>query len=363
MDEHLLETILRRERRRSISVLGIDVMITPENAVRFIEINGAKAGSKGLQRITGRKAREEMWEFLTTQVRKDGSDLGGKPLYVFGRGRYDVPGISFADMMLVKSGAARPLAPVEKRRALPIIEPPDVADIEGIVWNQHSNSTIVDETRYLVINPFSVAYAAHRKDITHELFYGMGGMPRSAYAIKGRKIQPLQAFLRRSSSARFVMKPLDGSQGRGVEVIEREDIEEHHAQARYLEMHHAREAIIEELVESKPLKHHRDNSLHAGCMRYLVMVQSKEGRISIQHFGGYWRLAPDAIDSSDLQKALVANFSTGALPEHVNGNDLELVRAAVNKTIPRLYRRMLRLPLNERPDGIPIKGYCFGRTA
>ena len=94
-------------------------------------------------------------------------------------------------------------------------------------------------------------------------------------------------------------------------------------------------------------------------MRYIVIVNSDVRDISIKHFGGYWRLSPKSVSSGDLAGRLIANYSNGAIPEFVSDEDIELVEGVIDEFLPVLYRRLLRLPLNERPDDLKLTDYTY----
>ncbi|MBI4151817.1 hypothetical protein HY496_02500 [Candidatus Woesearchaeota archaeon] len=359
-----MDSLVEREHRRTISKFGLDLIITPENSVKVIEINGASSGSAGLTELTGRYVDLEMIEYLSHV------DL---PLYHF----LNLKTFTFPDNVieleydvLKRRNFFRPRAPRYAERFVLPVSPCSSDHLKGIIWNLGSCSYLFDEQKYLVVNPFAVENTSVDKALSHSLFCGeilAPLRPKTTFVIQDNAQCDISSF--RPTSEYLVFKPTDESLGRNIVVIPTEElythdgyIKEHpavtywrHQQSGY----HEPNVIMEELMESKKIENSRTGKLHNACMRYLILVESENGEISIRHYGGYWRLTPHPVEDADLTKRFVANYSTGAIPEAVSPADLEIARKSIDQFIPILYRRMLRLPLNEKPDDLPIEAYCY----
>lgn len=352
-----------REQRTTVSKLGLDLIITPEREVKVVEINGANSGSSGLKKLTGRDVDLEIIEYLThTEL----------PLFHHGR----MENLTFPPYVtellshqLLEGKDFRPRAAQGLERFALAAFPGKREDIEGIIWNTTFNRYLFNEQKYLLINPFAVEETTYDKARTHALFQGTLAhlRPQMTFVVRANRECDVSHF--KPTTPYIILKPTDESIGRNVIAIPAEEIFasdsslKEHPLATYRRQekkaYQEPNVIMEELIPSIKITSQQTGEEHNACMRYLVLVESDGGEITVRHYGGYWRLAPNSVQSTDLQKKFVANYSSGAIPEHVSEEDLSLVRAVVDQFIPVLYRRMLRLPINERPDGLPAAAYCY----
>lgn len=358
------DLLLEREQRRTISKLGLDLMITPDGNIKVVEINGVNSGSSGVRELTGRDIDLEMITDLAQN---------GIPLFHLGKLKDQVFPHFVSELSNQQLLARKWMHPRASQRTarfvLPIV--PGSSDIfEGIIWNSESDYWVFNERKCLLINPFAVEYAARDKSRVHALFQGdllAPLRPKMAFVVRENKECDVSDF--KPNTAYLVLKPTDEMIGRNVIVVPTENIfcPDGSLKEHPLAVYRRREegwyqepnVIVEELIYSKKIGSSRTGKEHNGCMRYLILVESDKGEITIKHYGGYWRLAPGSIQDSNPQRQFVANYSNGAIPENISDDDLAQVRKCVDTFVPVLYRRMLRLPINERPDDLPIEAYCY----
>lgn len=360
------DILAAREQRTTVSRFGIDIIITPKGELKIVEINGANSGGVGLRNLTGRDVGIEMLQYIAVM-----HDL---PLYRWGRLENSVyPSfVQPADQEKMKlARQVRLVAPPKCTQFVLPAYPPEKDSFKAVIWN-HFPECIFDEQEFLVLNPFAVEDAAHRKDIAHQLLQGLGVRPRMAYLRKDNEAIPLTEPF---SSEYVVIKPVDEYQGRLIKVLPSETFDlgtalpgkSYHEllfwafQQKGISFSHEPTIIVEELIPSKKIFSQVTEQKHFGCMRYLILVESQRGKIRVNHYGGYWRLAPQPCTNTEvLQTKFVANYCNGAIPERVSRDDLSFVKKRVDEFFPVFYRRLLRLPINERPDdGMRLEDYCY----
>ncbi|MFC1723611.1 hypothetical protein ACFL0V_05715, partial [Nanoarchaeota archaeon] len=128
-----------------------------------------------------------------------------------------------------------------------------------------------------------------------------------------------------------IIKPRHGIQGNGVDILDLSNRPEYSSNN-----------IIESFAPSKPIRSSKTGKNHDGCMRYMVLVEEREGLIEVHHFGGYWRLCPKPISDKIDIDAMRANLSLGAIPEAASDEDLRAVKMAVDQIVPIIYQKMLQ---------------------
>jgi len=360
--ESLMRELIRREQRQTISFFGLDLIITPENQVKLVEINGANSGSQGLKELTGKDISREVFQYL--------DKFYALPIFRFGsliNAEYPWFVVKFDEEEFV--GDFRCVAPPELSNFVLPMHPPSHTPARGIVWNHLGNSYILNENHFLVVNPFAVERATNDKRLLGQLLNGDFDLrPKSCRLLEDYIEHDLTEAIDSSPTEYFVIKPVDEIQGKKILVVSKEDLvaklkEGLSPVAVYRineeESYEEPSLLLEELIPSKEIYSTETGKEHYGCMRYLVLVESGDGIIEIKHFGGYWRLAPGDVNCPDLNKRLIANYSNGAIPAEATDTELDLVKATVDDFLSTLYRRLLRLPLNERSDDIPLQDYCF----
>jgi len=349
----------QRAMRQTTSVLGFDVIITPSRSGKIVEINGANSGSSGLKKLSGgeRDIYREMFEYFESFAIR---------IYTAGRlqNAKSPPLVAELDLAhALREGICRPIVPKDRSRfVLPRVSEEQMN--EALIWNHLGDRAIFDEDRCIVINPYAIERATGSKDVMDVLFNGDFGLrPLTHQILIANEEQPVLEQIAESESDYFVIKPIDGIQGRKVKIVSKQDVLDQGAVRLYRSieegLYHEPNLILEELIPSQEIHSDKTGNNHFGCMRYLVVVNSVAGEVSIKHFGGYWRLSPKSVASDDLAGRLIANYSNGAIPEFVSEEDLDLVRGVVDEFLPVLYKRLLRLPLNERPDDLKLTDYCY----
>lgn len=381
MEASLKALLDERELRMTISIFGIDVIITPEQDVKFIEFNGSRLGYKGLEELTGRTITKEIIFHL--------HDNYGLPIYLHTRSFFkkseaidnliEMGSVHFFDNIFEKNNSStNKIISYLPRTSLRHFALPAYPHCEenclGIIWNSNDMWEVIDETQYLVMNPHATLPLT-TKNTCYHLFKGYGQFrPETIVVTENNQDRDVEEFLLESSVDTIVLKPADESCGKDVFILQRKDITDF--SGRKLLIHPAdwyREVrrnagmlfdeptvVMEEFIRSKPLYSTQTGEHHAGCMRYVVLVESENGNIKITHFGGYWRLAPESLQSSHEQRKNIANYCNGAIAVQPSDEDLELVAKTVNEVVPVLYKRLLRFPMNEKPDrGMTIEDYCY----
>ena len=132
-----------------------------------------------------------------------------------------------------------------------------------------------------------------------------------------------------------IVKPRKGCVGRRVRIYKTKKVD-----PRTLE--YSTREIVENYVPSKPIFSSWDGQRHDACGRYMIIVEeNKDGSISVHHFGGYWRLAPDMFSKRMGLDSVRANLGQGALAEPLHRQESGLVRQTLDEHFPGIYRELV----------------------
>ena len=366
-DKEEMRTIMRlRELRTTISFLGLDIIITPENKVVYVEINGANSGTKGFKKVYSRHIPKEVLEYLQR--------TRSLPILQFGASKGDAEIIALEEHSSFGKEDMYMVGPPDFFGFAKKAEPHIGNGQSAIVWNYHASHVFIDEKKYIVINPHAVSRAVHDKAIIHALFKGLEERPQAYTILFRNKEQDHSKDIASSKASHFVIKATDESQGRKIVVCPREELFDPRENPRQSPVAYFRQKeeaftfwnepniIIEELIESKEIPSQTTGRNHYGCIRYIILVESEKGNITIKPFGGYWRLCAGDVHDEDLERRYIANLSNPnmkAIPEPLSEKDDETIKESITTIIPTLYKRFLRMPVNERPDRVEISDYCF----
>jgi len=252
-----------------------------------------------------------------------------------------------------------------------------VDQAEGIIWANNGNNWVFDEDRYLVVNPNSIEWSTENKLASEILMspYSLYSCPVFPGQFEpGNKM--LAKYLNLARKSKVVLKPIDGYCGNGVVVLDRKKLLNSEGKllkeiSSYLaepEKYFDDEKIVKNLkvlkgserilvqpfIESKPFYSSKTREKHNGAIRYIAMVHSEGGNISVHHIGGYVRLAPEPI--GDSMDACVANLAKGAHAIPLSERDQNRLKAWVDVVLPHFYKRALRLAAC---PGLPVNNCLF----
>jgi len=180
----------------------------------------------------------------------------------------------------------------------------------------------------------------------------------------------VREFLSQACDDIFVRKPLASSQARGVEFLNRREVEDYAARLERLEAADSTAGgrlplelrgvaefieqnalkydvtLLSELKLSKPVRSSRSGREHHGCMRALAMVSSRpDGGVDVAYLGAYWRLARVPADGDGLLwERFVGSQSQGAHCEAVSSEDESTAREFVDTALKAYCRAAERYP-------------------
>ena len=338
----------RMDDLSSFAVLGVDIKITPTGEVKIIEINGLNSGMNG---------------FIEAKVEFDGTnnptvndlrrmfpfDLDNEELWGYiKKGILDRNSCDDALRRHISRLGDAPVAYISAVLKEAGISNYRIAGAEAVFGEDDPYAiipTLSRSIRKLTVHPiWEIQYGDIAKTLiciekiledklrTDKLFDDdCRDIKPKSYEYTEEEYQKL---LENEQLKHVVLKPSNGARGEGLRIIE--------ASTPQKERPADFNDIAEPFVPSKPIKSSQDGQYHDGCMRYILFVEeNKNGKISIHHFGGYWRLAPEPLSEEGKIDAMRANLSQGALAEKVSDEDLEFVRNILNEKIPIFYNNLL----------------------
>jgi len=253
----------------------------------------------------------------------------------------------------------------------------NINQAEGIIWANNGYDFVFDEERFLVVNPNVIEWSTQNKLASETLLspYGPYSWPIFPQAFNSED-KVLAKYVNSIKTSKVVLKPNDGSCGNGVIVLDKKSLLNSEGKLRaeissYLTepgnyfddkktingfevLKNSEKILVQPFIESKPFYSAKTKKHHNGAIRYIAMVHSEKGNISVHHIGGYVRLAPEP--KSDSLGACVANLSKGALAVRLSERDQNRLEKWVDKVLPRYYRRALRL---ESCTEYPINNCVF----
>jgi hypothetical protein len=376
----------QREHRTTIAYLGLDLMFDREGDIHLIEINGQHSGTKGFQEAYGedfarRKVinylasfgppvdivnyfidKEDLWaEELPNVKLKDLISLLNPLLEALS----EPVKVSSADSLSTPSGSGsfeygfRSLGPGYRE------EMHSIDQASSIVWNNTSFRMPFAEKDHILVNPKLIESITCIKGVSFMLpfpwmlqTYMMGGF-NAEELCDPRFINDVNMV----KSDELIFKPSEGVTGRGVAVIPKRKFINARGKARsdianLLErpeelfedqdlvenialLQQEEDIVMQPYIHSKPFLSAKTGKYHHGSIRYIVMVHSNNGNISVEHIGAYNRLAPEPLGTSLNSKT--ANYSRKAIAEPVSPTDYARLGRFVEPCVQTFYRRALRL--------------------
>ncbi len=249
-------------------------------------------------------------------------------------------------------------------------------EAECIVWNNTGHTFNFDPQRFFVINTHAMEWVTEYKRVAAKLMHPT--MKNTAWCnlshfltLPGAFRKQFPRYVQKLPGEYLVLKPDDGACGRGVVILPKKALlnasgelrrdlpkifenpgqyfkDERLVQAfAELTSFHASftypTTIIEPFIESKAYLSPETGKMHRGCIRYMLVAQSNQGKISLQHFGGCVRLAPEPISDSPSLHAQVANISLGGHGAPLSPTDTQRLERWIDRFFPQFYRRLLRL--------------------
>ena len=245
-----------------------------------------------------------------------------------------------------------------------------IAQARRVIWSNTTRrnferfNLVFDEDRSLVVNPNLIEWATENKLASEILLqpYSLHSCPMLSEQLEPGN-EMLGRYLNAVNRSKVVLKPVKGSQGDGVIVLDkrkflnsqgklRKEIGSYLAEPeKYFNdegiskgfgiLKDSKEILVQPFIESKPFYSPKTKRYHHGAIRYIVMVHSDKGDISVHHIGGYVRLAPEPV--GDSTNACVANLAKGAYAVPLSKKDQNRLEAWVDVALPHFYRRALRL--------------------
>jgi len=365
------EQYLKRRNRRTVSLFGVDVKITPDGKIRIIEVNGQDA--------SWRSSKVYNSDHMVEQNIIDALGSTGLPVSIVSSGYYPTPygitrvsGGTDTEIDYVKIGSKDNLSRelkskgfqrkgkttdrgISRRNRYSLFASP--SEPEAVLWDMSYGDLHIDESRYLALNPRSFRDAIENKWATRELLSGIEeAVSRGVLLNRRKKDKKARAELEdiAKSSEYLVIKPLGGTHGKGIRIVPsayflegdklKEDIYSVRDEVGDLVIPRGRKVtLVEEFVEGRPIKSKYTLQEHDGCMRYFMAVESfEDGSTKMHHLGGYWRYSANPINSnSTLEDRFKANASSGAITQSANRSELKIVRKELDRIFPQFYRRAL----------------------
>ncbi|MDO8511003.1 MAG: hypothetical protein Q7S55_02455 [Nanoarchaeota archaeon] len=239
---------------------------------------------------------------------------------------------------------------------------------EGIIWSNTNRNMgvnwVFDEDRFLLVNPELIEWATENKLASEILMqpYSLISCPMLSEQLEPGN-EMLGRYLNAVNRFKVVLKPVNGSLGDGVVVLDkrkflnsqgklRKEIGSYLAEPeKYFDdekiikgfgvLKDSKEILVQPFIESRPFYNPKTKKHHHGSIRYIVMMHSDGGNISVEHAGGYVRLAPEPI--GDSPGACVANLAKGAEAVPLSRKDQNRLEKWIDVVMPHFYRRALRL--------------------
>jgi hypothetical protein len=406
----------KHERRSSMSILGLDLIIDKLGDIYCIEANGQNSGTKGFIEAYGKDiARTNALKVLSSlglpvtvytedRLNRDEFDkeeFGVRVIHLqqsinnISKRALESPNTSHKEHLLkvaMLTGEAlelyhqkfTALIASELGISLPgnapyVSKMPNFNQANGIIWNNTARSYIFSGQGSVNVNTPEVEWALDHKIIADHLMHPY--MLRNSY-LPSFDAEPMQKenyfsnILQQIPSKKIVLKPLKGSLGRGVVITEKktfvnskgqlkadiadvlENPEKHSKDVCFIKnwnyLRDIEDVMIQPWVQSKKYYCARTRGEHYGSIRYMALVSSNRGDINVHHLGAYARLAPEPISSKS--DSLVANLHTGAHAVPLSSRDIHRIQKWGEFVLPKFYKRILRIGSN---DDVDFLNYLF----
>ncbi len=358
----------RLDDLESLHVLGLDIKITPEDEVKFIEVNGLHSTMDGFRKggisyeesLGEKPTKKSFAKYLekfrekTPMLKSSGEKYGREKLVERIR-EYGRSQLVFLSGLLNASGIrSGKTIGGENLMALDSIKLP--SGRKGIdLVNDEYFERYGEIAENMVENEIKICDKLMLQKIFEK--EGLESYKPSSVLFKYLGEDYIEKLAKENDSA--VVKPRVGARGNNVEFMNSNDIDEKLKSYRYSlkDKDLIDQYLAEPFVRSKPIKKEIDS--HDGCMRYVVLVEKeKGGDLNMERFGGYWRLAPEPFRGKDKKysnkRSRLANLDKNAKPKKPSEKDLKKVEEVINEVIPRYYKSLTETSFDEL-DTLPKK--------
>ncbi|MFP4112660.1 MAG: hypothetical protein ACLFPQ_06580 [Candidatus Woesearchaeota archaeon] len=309
---------------KSFAVLGLDIKVTPDNYAKIIEINGINSGTRGFGLTSPPSENTPDDNYCDKALRDYLKGLGNAPLaYVSAR----------------LKDAGKPNSRMEGSDIiLDKISKDKIPYIQRKFGNNKENYSDLHpewEERFgnIADNLVGLEDVLEDKSCTDEIFSDQRYLKAKSYEYTENGIKDL---IDEYNPQYIVVKPSKGARGEDVTILDLDNIDPE-------KLDYSPGLIAEPFVPSKPIYSEKDNDFHDGCMRYVVALEeTKDGRINIHHFGGYWRLSPKPISETGDIDAMRANLSQDAIAKEASFGELLSLKGIIDQELPYLYKKLVK---------------------
>lgn len=237
-----------------------------------------------------------------------------------------------------------------------------IADYSAIIFVRKEMRSLRDFIkRYpnvLVVDQKSACFVGN-KYLTHSLFqndeYLMNYRPKCCVCPKRLSTRKIKQILHELASDYCVIKPINASMGRGIVIVERENLlkavkgvfqqdteieSEDESSYAYWKKDKNEIFLIEEYVPSKQVC--VDDKWYDPTMRVAFIVVVDNGKMQINFLDAYWKLPGKALDANgsftELHKSHVAKQGKGSCA--VTPDDFKLVTTQLEGVLLKLFCKM-----------------------
>ena len=316
-----------KHSKENICAFGIDLKITPDNKVYLIEINGARVGVLPMRLLT----KTNVYEKMLDSIRKDFK----YPIEIYGthHGEKITDRIKSKD---IKEGLRKKYC-VKKGSELIFRHKSE----RKIIWNLYKDCYRFDEERFIVINPYNIEKLTYNKNLAHKV---LKGSPIYPITYNNEELSKKDVIAMKHKY--LILKVPHIEHGKGIHILksdkkidgkylfEKDDIFD------YCKKHRIRRFLIQEFIPNKLIEYSKDRKSEA-CMRYVVLIKEKDGKVSIETYGGFWRLAKSSWDSKEaIEGRLIANYDKSKIAKMISKEEDKIAAKAVKKYFPDIYQKM-----------------------
>lgn len=325
------QQVSRLDHLKSVMLYAVDVIITPENEVKIVELNGYSSGCEGSRELNlgiDERIADHFESYGLSQLaflaRDCSKERRACPLFHalasgrredVGRHGYFFPLVQGLEMLLAGDAGL---------------------DIDR-EWGYRYGG-LVERTNAL-------RGLEEDKGTTNELFEDerIGRFKRRAYDLDDFRYGDLRLDDVIDTEF-FVMKPSFGSKAKGVRVLRTEDFKEGtYSKLKALKKDGLVDSdiLIEPFVLSRTVQSSKTGQDHLSCERFYMVVEEKEnGNLDMFSLGGYSRLARQPFSEfMNTEDARIAKYARG-FSEELSPQEDALIESALVELFPALYEVM-----------------------
>ncbi len=222
---------------------------------------------------------------------------------------------------------------------------------------QHQNILVLDQTSAGVVG---------NKYLTHLLFDGdndlIGYRPHCRVCNKRNCSAQINDIFRFMPAARYVIKPIASSMGRGIVIVENDLLQEaltcvvgkkkelpilQDSEIDYWQADKEETFLVEEFVESLPV--HVNNKWYDPTMRVAFIVIVEDNLPLVTFLDAYWKLPAKAISEggtiTETHKSHIVNDGQSSCL--VDRDDYKLVTMILGAVLPKVFKKMYSIEMKE----------------